>query len=170
MPPYRTIYQELATGYCYIRTYSTATQVRPDHTNLNGKPSVLLELARFVFDRDTHEHITIEYPSGAFRNMAQPFNRSVGVTELAVFFKECKQWGAVQNTPLDKLLQEYDENKWGRDPLKMAKMAIRYAESMEDSQMRCLLASMAYLLIENEKKIIDTEPGIIPVNNVASSQ
>ena len=58
-----------------------------------------------------------------------------------------------ENTPIEKLLQEYTEECCDFTNMDwVVKVSLQYAERMPDSQVRCLLYTMANHLKERDEK------------------
>lgn len=68
---------------------------------------------------------------------------SVGVAELDLHFDLMPGIKAVQNDKLDVILEQYRQEGMSSNPQSLAKIAHRYAMTMRDSQVRCLLELMA---------------------------
>lgn len=69
------------------------------------------------------------------------------------------------NTPIDKLITEYEEEDYDFDNLpKLINNAYRYVDTMEDSQVRCFLYKLAQKLEERLSMADMLDPKLPPLD------
>lgn len=142
---FQPVFEQLSTGRYFTWDQFPVQPGKPDHVQVSGKPSHLLVPAFRVFQltpdaSDKHKEL-LSFPKAHYRERI-----SVGQQELALYFEEKKDLRAVQNSDLQTLIQEYTDEGLGRTPQGLARLAHRYALTMEDCQARCILELMAQLL------------------------
>lgn len=142
---FQTVFEQLSTGRYFTWSEFQVQPGKPDHAQASGKPSYLLVPAFRVFrltpgPTAKHEEL-LSFPKAHYRERI-----SVGQQELALYFEEKTALRAVQNSSLEALIDEYEAEGLVREPQTLAKMAHRYALTMEDCQVRCILELMAQLL------------------------
>ena len=142
---FQTVFEQLSTGRYFTWSEFQVQPGKPDHAQASGKPSYLLVPAFRVFrllpgPTAKHEEL-LSFPRAHYRERI-----SVGQQELALYFEEKKTLRAVQNSSLETLIAEYEADGLVREPQALARMAHRYALTMEDSQVRCILELMAQRL------------------------
>lgn len=147
---FQPVFEQLSTGRYFTWDQFPVQPGKPDHTQAGGKPSYLLVPAFRVFqltpdESGKHKELPL-FPKAHYRERI-----SVGQQELVLYFEEKQDLRAVHNSDLQTLIQEYTNEGLGRDPQGLARLAHRYAMTMEDCQARCILELLAQLVDEHQK-------------------
>ena len=139
---FQNVYLRRSTGVYYTRARWSVSPKKADHELVSGKPSFLLapvfRLFRVEVDNVANYQEVFDIPKSGRAHI------SVGLQELELHFDLLPEFRAVQNSELNALLAEYDHMP--SEPRSLAKIAHRYAITMEDCQARCLLELMARVL------------------------
>lgn len=141
---FQHVYRRIATGGYYTNAKFPVQGTKPDHTQVSGKPSYLLAPVFRLFELHEDPDQSIEILS--FPRDRRAGSISVGQNEIELHFQRLDQYRAVQNSDLDHLLAEYAHEGMSNAPERLAMIAHRYAQTMEDCQVRCLLELMARVL------------------------
>lgn len=141
---FQNVYLRRSTGVYYTRARWPVSPKKADHELVSGKPSFLLapvfRLFRVDVDNVENYQEIFNVPRSGRTNI------SVGLQELELHFDLLPEFRAVQNSDLNALLVEYEREHLSSEPGSLAKIAHRYAMTMEDGQARCLLELMARVL------------------------
>lgn len=141
-----------STGGYYTRADFPFYPGKPDHAHVSGKPAYMLEpVFRLFIVRESTLPQYEEIPSFPRDNRYERL--SVGKEEMQLYFDSMPDYRAVQNSNLGELLEQYTHEGMTNNSKNLARMAHRYAATMADSQVRCLLELMARVLDENNGKL-----------------
>lgn len=141
---FQHVYRRIATGGYYTNAEFPVQGDKPDHKQVSGKPAYLLAPVFRLFQLNDSEQGHSEILS--FPRDQRAGRLSVGAQEMLLHFEQLDHYRAVQNSDLDNLLAEYADEGMKNTPEHLARIAHRYAQTMEDCQARCLLELMARVL------------------------
>lgn len=148
------VYRHRPTGDLYVVEHG----VFGAQVGLSGQRFLTLAPVMRLFYRETGAVADVALSEEAYAVLSDSYALELVVTpaEFAIDFEEVPELGARQNSDIQALLAQYADEGCNHANLQWVAMAgLRYAQSMGDSQVRCLLHTLA----EHVQKTCPLDPG-----------
>lgn len=151
------IYRQKSTGDLYVVEHGQHYR----QVGLSGTRFLTLKLPQRIIDEATSKEVVVPYVDEAYADFEECHANALVVTaaEFAEGFEEVQGWLACQNSEIQTLLRQYEAECCDHTDLDwVSRTALRYAQTMGDSQVRCLL----YVLAEHVQKTLPAKAGEAP--------